>query len=50
MPKTPNLDETTRRIAERMLRMPPKPHDQMKLGRAKRGVSPAKRKRVEKPR
>jgi len=28
----PDLDEATLRIAQRMLSMPPKPHDQMKLG------------------
>jgi hypothetical protein len=31
----PELDEATRRIAERMLSTPPKRHDEMKVGRAK---------------
>ena len=34
--QSPELDEATRRIAERMLNTPPKPHDQMKVGKAKR--------------
>jgi hypothetical protein len=39
--KKPNLDEATLLIAERMLRMPPKPHGDMKIGkpRAKRDKS-----------
>jgi hypothetical protein len=39
----PDLDETTRRIAERMLNMPPKPHSAMKLGKP-RAKSPSARK------
>jgi hypothetical protein len=35
MEKKPQLDEATRRIAERMLRMPPKPHEEMKVGKSK---------------
>ena len=31
--KKPDLDEPTLRIAQRMLSMPPKPHDEMKLGK-----------------
>ena len=31
----PNIDEPTRRIAERLLSMPPKPHKEMKLGKRK---------------
>jgi hypothetical protein len=31
----PDLDEPTRRIAERLLNMPPKPHAEMKLGKTK---------------
>jgi hypothetical protein len=31
----PDLDEATRRIAERMLNTPPKPHSEMKLGKRK---------------
>jgi hypothetical protein len=34
MEKKPQLDEATRRIAERMLRMP-KPHEEMKVGKSK---------------
>ena len=30
------MDEATLRIAERMLRAPPKPHDEMKVGRRKK--------------
>jgi hypothetical protein len=33
MAQKPNLDEPTRRIAERLLNMPPNPHDEMKLGK-----------------
>jgi hypothetical protein len=38
----PDLDEPTLRIMERMMRMPPKPHDDMKIGkrRAKTKVVP----------
>jgi hypothetical protein len=44
------LDETTRKIAERMLSTPPKPHDQMKVGKAKRKTaSTAKKKAGKKP-
>jgi len=32
--KKPDLDETTLQIARRMLSTPPKPHDEMKLGKA----------------
>jgi hypothetical protein len=35
MTKKPYLDEPTRRIAERLLSMPPKPHSEMKLGKRK---------------
>jgi hypothetical protein len=35
MAKNPVLDETTRRIAERILNTPPKPHKEMKLGKRK---------------
>jgi len=45
MVKKPDLDENTLRIAERLLRMPPKPHEAMKLGKkpkAKRAASPTK--------
>jgi hypothetical protein len=43
--KKPQLDEATRRIAQRMLSMPPKPHDEMKVGKSKpaKRKSPAKR-------
>lgn len=36
MARKPELDDATRQIAERMLRMPPKTHDAMKVGKAKR--------------
>jgi len=46
-PQKPNIDEPTRRIAERLLSTPPKPHKEMKLGKlkAKAGVkaSPPKK-------
>lgn len=35
MAKTPDLDEATRKIAERLLNMPPKQHKDMKLGKLK---------------
>jgi hypothetical protein len=47
MAKKPDLDEATLRVMARMVRMPPKPHDEMKVGkrmtrtaksRAKRGA------------
>jgi hypothetical protein len=31
--KKPDLDESTLRIMERMVNMPPKPHDEMKIGK-----------------
>jgi len=44
--RKPDLDEATRRIAERILSTPPKRHEEMKLGKAKSKPtkSPAKRK------
>jgi hypothetical protein len=44
MAKKPELDETTRQIAERMLRTPPKPHEEMKVGKRKpkRSAKPKK--------
>jgi len=35
MGKKPDLDEATLRIARRMLSTPPKPHDEMKIGKRK---------------
>jgi len=35
MAKLPDLDDTTRKIAERMLRMPPRHHNMMKSGKLK---------------
>jgi hypothetical protein len=34
--RKPDLDEATRQIAQRMLSMPPKRHDEMKIGKAKK--------------
>ncbi len=39
MAKNPDLDEPTRRIAERLLNTPPKPHADMKLGKSKAKAS-----------
>jgi hypothetical protein len=39
MAKEPDLDEPTRRIAERLLSMPPKPHKEMRLGKRKAKAS-----------
>jgi hypothetical protein len=33
MARKPGLDETTVEIARRMLSTPPKPHDEMKIGK-----------------
>jgi hypothetical protein len=33
MAKKPDLDAPTLQIAQRLLRMPPKPHEEMKIGR-----------------
>jgi hypothetical protein len=38
-PQKPKIDEPTRRIAERLLSMPPKPHSQMKIGKRKAKAS-----------
>lgn len=42
MTKKPDLDDATIQIARRMLSMPPKPHEDMKIGksRLKAGKSP----------
>jgi hypothetical protein len=44
--RKPDLDEPTLQIMERMVRMTPKPHDEMKVGKRKtsRAMSPGKRK------
>jgi hypothetical protein len=44
-PQKPKIDEPTRRIAERLLSMPPKQHKDMKIGKrkAKAGAHPKKR-------
>jgi hypothetical protein len=39
--KPPEIDEATRRIMGALVRMPPKPHDEMKLGKP-RGKSEKK--------
>ena len=33
MTKKPKLDDATMRVLKKMLAMPPKPHDEMKVGR-----------------
>jgi hypothetical protein len=38
--KKPDLDEPTRRIAERLLNTPPKPHKEMKLGKSRTKANP----------
>lgn len=40
-----DLDETTLRIMQRMVNMPPKPHEKMKLGKRKasRAKSPVRK-------
>jgi hypothetical protein len=35
MAKTPEIDDETKRIMGALVRMPPKPHDEMKLGKPK---------------
>ncbi len=49
MSSKPQVDDNTLRTMQELLRQPPKPHDQMKLGKP-RGKKPAspKRKRVSK--
>jgi len=49
MAKKPDLDAQTLRIMARMVRMPPKPHDEMKLGKSK-GKKKASPKRKTKKR
>jgi hypothetical protein len=44
--KRPDLDEATLRIAERVLKMPPKPHDDMKLGARRKKTKRGKKKRA----
>jgi hypothetical protein len=45
MAKKPDLDDATIQIARRMLGTPPKPHEEMKIGKSKasRGKSPKRR-------
>lgn len=47
MAKKPELDEPTRQLAERLLKMPPKSHDEMKVGKTKanRPKSPGDKRR-----
>jgi hypothetical protein len=45
MVKKPDLDEATQRIARRILSTPPKPHDEMKLGKPKGKPIPKKSRR-----
>jgi hypothetical protein len=42
----PDLDDATLQIARRMLNTPPKPHEKMKIGKAKakKATNPKKRK------
>jgi hypothetical protein len=46
MSNKPRVDDATKQLMAALVRMPPKPHEEMKLGKAKakRGKSPAKRK------
>jgi hypothetical protein len=44
MTKKPDLDEPTLQLMARVLRLPPKPHEDMKLGKAKK-----KKRRTKKP-
>jgi len=44
MADKPQVDENTLRTMQELLRQPPKPHDQMKLGKKKAKKAPAKRK------
>src|SRR5260370_28656147 len=46
MVKKPDLDEPTRKIAQRMLSMPPKRHERMKIGKAK---TPPRKKGTSRP-
>jgi hypothetical protein len=45
MTKKPDLDEPTRQIAERLLRTPPKPHEDMKIAKSKRESARFQKKR-----
>jgi len=47
MAKAPqaNLDDATIQIARRMLSTPPKPHDEMKVGKRKYGASKRRQQR-----
>jgi hypothetical protein len=41
-PLKPDLDEPTLRIMERMVNTPPKPHEEMKLGKKRRQGKPSR--------
>jgi hypothetical protein len=45
----PQLDEASRQIAERMLQMPPKPHEEMKLGKKRKTQGSKRSQRKKKP-
>jgi hypothetical protein len=45
MTKKPDLDEATMRIARTLLNTPPKPHEQMKLGKVKKKATRRKAKK-----
>jgi hypothetical protein len=47
MTKKPNLDDATIQIARRMLSTPPKPHEQMKIGK-KKPMRPLHKRKKEK--
>jgi hypothetical protein len=47
MVKKPYLDEPTRKIAARMLAMPPKRHEDMKLGKKRQLAKPRETKRAK---
>jgi hypothetical protein len=46
----PDLDEATLQIAQRMLNTPPKPHDEMKVGKLKGSKLSATKTKSKEPR
>jgi hypothetical protein len=50
MTSKPQVDENTLRTMQELLRQPPKPHDQMKLGKPRGKKAAPKRKKVAKAR
>jgi hypothetical protein len=51
MANKPHVDEATLRVMRKLVRQPPKPHDQMKLGKPKgKKATPPRKPKAKPPR